>query len=83
MNNEFEIKEKLKNDHQNKKKKFSKDAIQRLYYKYHLKKLGFNEVKRNKKLTEFIALNLAKKKSKMQNFEKILNPVKRSYSYLL
>ena len=82
MNRVFEVKNKLIND-KNKKKTFSKDTVQRLYYKYHQKNLGFNEVKRTKKLTEFIALNLAKKKSRVQNFEKILNPAKRSYSYQL
>ena len=82
MNRVFEVMNKLIND-KNKKKTFSKDTVQRLYYKYHQKNLGFNEVKRTKKLTEFIALNLAKKKSRLQNFEKILNPAKRSYSYQL
>ena len=46
----------------NKKKVNFENLIQRLYYKYHAKYLGFEEVKRNKKLTEFIALNFAKKK---------------------
>ena len=79
--NEFEIKTKLQKDNiQNKKKVISRDAIQRLYYRDHLKKLGLNEVKRNKKLTEFIVLNLAKNKSRTKNFEQILKPIKKSYS---
>ena len=79
--NEFEIKTKLQKDNmQNKKKVIPRDAIQRLYYRDHLKKLGLNEVKRNKKLTEFIVLNLAKNKSRTKNFEQILKPIKKSYS---
>ena len=46
-----------------------------MYCKYHAKKLGLDGVKINKKLTEFIALDLAKKKSRLKNFEGILNPV--------
>ena len=65
----------------NKKKRNSKDLLQRLYCKHHAKKLGLDEVKRNKKLTEFIALNLAKKKSRLKNFEGILNPVKKNFSF--
>ena len=78
--NKIEIKAK-DNELINKKKRNSKDLLQRLYYKHHVKKLGLDEVKRNKKLTEFIALNLAKKKSRMKNFEGILNPVKKNFSF--
>ena len=66
--NKIEIKAK-DNELINKKKRNSKDLLQRLYCKHHAKKLGLDEFKRNKKLTEFIALNLAKKK----NFEGKLN----------
>ena len=78
--NKIEIKTK-DNELINKKKRNSKDLLQRLYCKYHTKKLGLDEVKRNKKLTEFIALNLAKKKSRLKNFEGILNPVKKNFSF--
>jgi hypothetical protein len=78
--NKIEIKAK-DNELINKKKRNSKDLLQRLYYKHHVKKLGLDEVKRNKKLTEFIALNLAKKKSRLKNFEGILNPVKKNFSF--
>ena len=46
--NKIEIKAK-DNELINKKKKNSKDLLQRLYCKYHAKKLGLDEVKRNKK----------------------------------
>ena len=80
-NYKLDFKDKLINYEQNKKKSNLKDVIQRLYYKYNLKKLGFKEVKRTKKLTEFIAFNLALKKSRTKNFEDILNPVRKNNSY--
>ena len=81
----YEVKDRLIEDKQIKlkKKANTKDIVNRLYYKYHLKKLGLNEVKRTKKLTEFIALNLAKKKSRIKNFENILNPIRKNHSYNL
>ena len=69
--NKIEIKAK-DNELINKKKRNSKDLSQRSHRKYHANKLGLDEVKRNKKFTEFIALNLAKKKSRFKNFEGIL-----------
>ena len=45
-------------DEQNKKGDNSKGLIPRLYYGYHFKKLGFNDVKGTIKFTEFIALIL-------------------------
>ena len=78
-----DTKNKLYNEVKNKKKDISRDLVQRLYYKYHSQKLGFNEVKRNKKLTEFIALHLAKKKSRIRNLVSALNQEKKSYSYNL
>ena len=60
---------KIINDGINKKKVNFENLIQRLYYKYHVKHLGFEEVKRYKKLTEFIALNLAKKKKIIKYIE--------------
>ena len=69
------IKNKIK-----KKKTNFEDTIQRLYYKHHIKYLGLNEVKKNKKLTEFIALNFAKKKNIIKNFELVLNPIKKRNS---
>ena len=39
------------------------------------------KLKEIKNLTEFIALNLAKKKSRLKNFEGILNPVKKNFSF--
>ena len=80
-NHKSEGKEILINNEQNKKKSSLKEVVQRLYYKYNLKKLGFKEVKRTKKLTEFIALNLAIKRSRTKNFEEILNPVRKNNSY--
>ena len=80
-NHKSEGKEILINNEQNKKKSSLKEVVQRLYYKYNLKKLGFKEVKRTKKLTEFIAFNLALKKSRTKNFEDILNPVRKNNSY--
>ena len=65
--NKKEIRDK-DNELINKKKRNYKDLLQRLYCKYHAKKLGLDEVKRNKKFTEFIALNLAKKKSPLKKF---------------
>ena len=81
----YEVKDRLIEDKQIKlkKKANTKDIVNRLYYKYHLKTLGLNEVKRTKKLTEFIALNLAKKKSRIKNFENILNPIRKNHSYNL
>jgi len=61
-NSKNENKDKAINNKTKKKKTNFENLVQRLYYKYHFKYLGFEEVKRNKKLTEFIALNFAKKK---------------------
>ena len=63
---------KVTNNKINKKKVDFYNLIQRLYYKYHLKYLGLEEVKRNKKLTEFIALNFAKKKAMRKYIENML-----------
>ena len=81
-NYEYEIKNNWINEEPKKNKEMSKDLIQRLYYKYHFKKLGFNEVVRTKKLTEFITLNLAKNKTRMRKLEEMLNLPKRSYSFI-
>ena len=80
--NKIEIKAK-DNELINKKKRNSKDLLQRWYCKHHTKKLGLDEVKRNKKFTEFIALNLAKKKSRLKNFEGILNTKIYNFKYFL
>ena len=61
-NSKNDNKDKANNNKTKKKKTNFENMVQRLYYKYHFKYLGFEEVKRNKKLTEFIALNFAKKK---------------------
>ena len=80
--NKIEIKAK-DNELINKKKRNSKDLLQILYCKHHTKKLGLDEVKGNKKLTEFRALNLAKKKSRLKNFEGKLNTKICNFKYFL
>ena len=67
-----------------KKLKKRNDIIQRLYYKPNFNILGFNEIKRSKKLTEFIALNLAKKKERIKDIVNELNPVhiNKTYDFL-
>lgn len=69
----------MKNKSKKKKINFD-DTIQRLYYQHHIKFLGLGEVKKNKKLTEFIALNFAKKRNVIKNFESLLNPLKKRKS---
>ena len=78
-NNNKLINEKIK-----KKKYSNNDIIQRLYYKPNFNILGFNEIKRSKKLTEFIALNLAKKKERIKDIVNELNPVhiNKTYDFL-
>ena len=79
-NKDTEEENKMKKNKINKKKINYEDTIQRLYYRYHIKNIGLDEVKRNKKLTEFIALNFAKKKNMIKNFELLLNPIKKRNS---
>ena len=49
------------------------EIIKRLYYIPTQKKFGLNDIKKNLKLTEYIALNFAKQKQSMNKIEYILN----------
>ena len=54
----------------------TKEIIKRLYYKPTEKKFGFNDIKKNLKITEYVALNFAKQKLKSNKLENILKPYK-------
>lgn len=47
----------------------TQEIAKRLYYKPTQKKFGFNDIKKNLKLTEYIVLNLAKKKLNLNRIE--------------
>ena len=51
-----------------------KELVKRLYYAPTQKKFGLFDVKKNLKLTEYIALHFAKQKQKMNKIEIIKNP---------
>ena len=52
----------------------TKEIVKRLYYVPTQKKFGLNDIRKNSKLTEYIALNFAKQKINLNKIEFILNP---------
>ena len=50
----------------------SKDIVKRLYYAQTQKKFGLSDIKRNLKLTEYVALNFAKKKLYFNLIDQVL-----------
>ena len=64
-----------KNENEVEKNKINiKELVKRLYYAPTQKKFGLFDVKKNLKLTEYIALHFAKQKQKMNKIEIIKNP---------
>ena len=49
-----------------------KDIVQRLYYAQTKKKFGLSDIKRNLKLTEYVAFNFAKKKLYWNIIDRVL-----------
>ena len=56
----------------NKNKISLKEIVNRLYYTQTQKKFGLKEIKKNLKLTEYVALNFAKEKLFLNQMNKIL-----------
>jgi hypothetical protein len=56
----------------NKNKISLKEIVNRLYYTQTQKKFGLKEIKKNLKLTEYVALNFAKEKLFLSQMDKIL-----------
>ena len=50
-----------------------KEIVKRLYYKQTQKRFGLKEIKKNLKLTEYIALNFAKEKLFLNQMDKMLS----------
>ena len=47
--------------------------VKRLYYIPTQKKFGLNDIKKNLKLTEYVALNFAKRKQNLRELESMFN----------
>ena len=54
----------------------TKEIVKRLYYEPTHKKFGFNDIKKNLKLTEYVALNFAKQKLYFNRIDRMLKPNK-------
>lgn len=63
-------------DYMDKERIHTKEIVKRLYYAPTHKKFGFNDIKKNLKLTEYVALNFAKQKLYFNRIDRILKPDK-------